>query len=263
MTSTAENRLGFIGTGTITEAIVKGIVAGEGPIIPEIVLSPRSAQTAARLAALSRTICVARDNQHVVDASDTVVLAIRPNVAEDVVRALKFRQGQRVVSLVATVDHATLRGWIDVPVDIVRAVPLPFVATRSGVTAIFPPDAAVEALFSDLGTAVACHTIEEYDLLAVASALMGCYFGIMDHVVGWMEEKGLPRDSARAYLAQHFASLSAVAVNHPAISLEDLRHEYSTKGGLNEQMFVTYRDGEGLRALTQALDSVLNRVRGR
>ncbi|MFC3075209.1 pyrroline-5-carboxylate reductase [Shinella pollutisoli] len=262
MNPSTSTRLGFIGTGTITEAIVTGVLSGDTPA-PAIAVSPRSAATAARLAALSDRVCVARDNQHVVDAADMVFLAIRPDVAEEVVRALRFRPAQRVVSLVAAVDHATLRDWIGVPVELVRAVPLPFVASRSGVTAIFPRDSAVEAFFAGLGSAVACRTIEEYDLLATASALMGPYFGIMDHVVGWLQARGLPAESARAYLAPLFASLSTVALTAPSRSLEDLRHEFSTKGGLNEQMFARFREHGGADALTKALDSVLERVRSR
>lgn len=262
MSVAANHRLGFIGTGAITEAIVTGILSGDGPI-PEIIVSPRSADTAARLAGLSSQVTVAADNQQVADAADTLFLAIRPDVAEEVVRTLHIRPGQRVVSLVATIDHATLQSWIATPVNIVRAVPLPFVATRSGVTTIFPPDPAVEALFSTLGTAVACNTIEEYDLFAAASALMATYFGLMDHVVGWLQAKGLPQETARAYLAQHFFSLSAVAIRNPSTSLENLRHEHSTKGGLNEQVFHEFRDGGGMDALTQALDNVLTRIRAR
>lgn len=145
-------------------------------------------------------------------------------------------------------------------VNLVRAVPLPFVATSSGVTAIFPPDQAVETFFSTLGTAVACKAIEEFDVLAAASALMGSYFGIMDHVAGWMQSKGLPQESARAYLTQHFSSLSTVACRNPSISLEDLRHEYSTKGGLNESMFAEFSKGRGLEPLSRALDVVLARI---
>ncbi|WP_421594131.1 pyrroline-5-carboxylate reductase [Shinella sp. M27] len=252
-------RLGFIGTGTITEAIVMGIVSRAEPS-PEIIVSPRSEKTASRLAALSSQVTVAADNQHVVDAADILFLAVRPNVAEEVLRALRFRPGQQVVSLIATTDHAALRSLIGVPVDLVRAVPLPFVATGSGVTTIFPPDPTVEAFFSTLGTAVACKTIEEFDVLAAASALMGSYFGIMDHVVGWMQSKGLPRESARAYLTQHFLSLSTVAFHNPSISLEDLRHEYSTKGGLNESMFAQFNKDGGLKALAHALDVVLARI---
>ena len=252
-------RLGFVGTGTITEAIVTGLASGEGAGW-EIAVSPRSAETAARLAARFPAVTVAAGNQAVVDAADMVFLAIRPDVAEEVVRALSFRTGQCVVSLIAAVDHATLAGWIGAPVRIVRAVPLPFVARRSGVTAVFPADAEVEALFARLGAAVPCASIEEYDLLATASALMGSYFGVMDHVVGWLKDKGLPETSARAYLAPLFSSLSEVATLETGQTLEALRHEYSTKGGLNEQMFARFRDHGGTDALTAALDSVLERV---
>ncbi|PPJ49258.1 pyrroline-5-carboxylate reductase [Rhizobium sp. KAs_5_22] len=252
-------RLGFIGTGTITEAIVTGLVSREMPV-PEIVVSPRSAKTAERLALLSEQVTVAVDNQHVVDAADMLFLAVRPNVAEEVVRALQFRPGQKVVSLIATVDHAILRSMIGAPVNLVRAVPLPFVATLTGVTTVFPPDVAVEALFSTLGTAVACKTIKEFEVLAAASALMGSYFGIMDHVVGWMQSKGMLQETARAYLTQHFVSLSTVAFRNPSISLEHLRHEYSTKGGLNESMFAEFNKGGGLDALALALEVVLARI---
>lgn len=258
----AKLRLGFIGTGTITEAIVTGILSGE-EATPEIIVSPRSVKTAARLAAASSRVTVADDNQHVANAADMLFLAIRPNVAEAVVRALHFRPGQQIVSLIATIDHATLHSWTGAEVNIVRAVPLPFVATRSGVTTIFPPAPAVEALFSTLGTAVTCKTLQEFDLLTVASALMGSYFGIMDHVVCWLQAGGLPQTSARTYMAQHFFNLSTVVMCNPSETLKDLRHEYSTKGGLNEQMFTEFSAGGGLDALARALDSVLSRVRSK
>lgn len=258
----ASTRLGFIGTGTITEAIVSGLLLGGGDL-PDIIVSPRSAATAGRLAARSPKVRVASGNQQVIDQADMIFLAIRPEVAEEVVRALHFRPGQLVVSLVATADHETLGQWVDAPVEIMRAVPLPFVATRTGVTVVLPPAPAVEAFFGALGTAVPCRSIEEFELLATTSALMGSYFGIMDHVVGWLREKGLPSENARAYLAPLFASLSATALNAPSLPLEDLRREYSTKGGLNEQMFARFREHGGTDALTEALESVLDRVRKR
>ena len=262
MSASAKLRLGFIGTGTITEAIVTGILSGVG-LAPDIFVSPRSSKTAARLADMSPQVTVSPNNQGVVDAADMLFLAVRPNVAQEVVRALRFRSGQRIVSLIATIDHATLQSWIAAPVKIVRAVPLPFVATRTGVTTVFPPDAEVEALFSKLGTAVACTTIEEFDVLATASALMGSYFGMMDHVVHWMQTKGLLAESARTYMAQHFLSLSTVAMSRPSTSLENLRQEYSTIGGLNEQMFAEFSKGGGLDALSRALDAVLARIQTR
>ncbi len=170
--------LGFIGTGAMTAAMVEGL-GGE-----DILLSPRGAEVAAGLARRFPGVRVAADNQAVVDGSDMVVLAVRPQVAEAVIRPLRFRPGQRVVSLIAATQIAALRDWIGFDLPIIRAIPLPFAADRAAVTPIFPPDADTAALFNRLGTALPCRDIAEFDLFAVGSALMGSYFGPTGNCAG-------------------------------------------------------------------------------
>ncbi|MBN8629893.1 MAG: NAD(P)-binding domain-containing protein [Rhodobacterales bacterium] len=245
--------LGFIGTGTIAAAMVEGL-RGEN-----IVISPRGADIAADLARRFPGVWVAADNQAVVDASETLILSVRPQVAEAVIRPLRFRAGQKIVSLIAATQIETLRDWIGLDLPIIRAVPLPSVADRSCVTPIFPPDPEVAALFDRLGTAVSCRTIAEFDLLAVGSALMGSYFGILEAAQGWLVAQGLNEAAARTYLAGLFANLGKVAVTSPA-SFATLREEHSTKGGLNEQIFRDFAAKGGTAALTTALDTVLARV---
>lgn len=72
--------IGFVGTGTITEAMVEGLLA-EPAHSSNIHVSPLNAQIAARLAAKFDTLIVAADNQAVVDQSDIVIPAIRPQIA--------------------------------------------------------------------------------------------------------------------------------------------------------------------------------------
>jgi len=248
--------LGFIGTGTMTAAMVAGL-GGEG-----ILVSPRGAAVAADLARRFPGLRVATDNQAVVDGCEMVVLAVRPQVAEAVIRPLRFRSGQKVVSLIAATQIAALRDWIGVDLPVIRAIPLPFVADRASVTPIFPPDAETAALFNRLGTALPCHDIAEFDLLAVGSALMGSYFGILETAQGWLQAQGLENSAARTYLAGLFASLGKVAAESPA-DFATLRDGHSTPGGLNEQIFRDFAAGGGTAALTAALDRVLARVRGR
>lgn len=247
--------LGVIGVGTIAAALVEGLGGGG------ILLSPRGATTAARLARRLPGVRVAASNQAVVDGSGTIILAVRPQVVEAVVRDLRFRPDQKVISLVAATGIDTLRGWIGLDLPVVRAVPLPFVAGRSGVTPVFPPDPEAEALFNRLGTAIPCQSQQEFDLIAVASALMGSYFGILETAQAWLATQGLPEVSARTYLAGLFANLGRVATD----SQQDfavLRGEYSTRGGLNEQLFRDFSAGGGVAALTLGLDGLLARVRG-
>lgn len=254
-------RIGFVGTGTITEAMVTGIV-GSGLAVAEILVSPRNREIAARLAGRFPSVRIAKDNQDVVDAADLLFLAVRPQIAEDVVSVLAFRAGQTVVSVIAATDRSKLLAWIRKDVRLSQAIPLPFVAERSGVTAIYPPNPDIAAIFAALGSVVECETKEEYDLLAVASALMGTYFGILDRATGWVAEKGVAREKVRAYLAPLFASLAQTAVRAESTPLDALRREFSTPGGLNEQVFDVFERGGGSRALTDALEAVLRRVRG-
>jgi pyrroline-5-carboxylate reductase len=254
-------RLGFVGTGAITEAMVVGLLVAP-PAASEILVSPRNGEIARRLADRFSAVRIAFDNQEVIDGSDLVVLAVRPQIAEDVIRALRFRDGLSVISVIAATGRDALLSWIAAKVRLTQAIPLPFVARREGVTAIYPPEPEVVALFALLGAAVECQNREEYDLLGAASALMTTYFGLMDRTVAWLRDHGLPEDKGLAYLAPLFAQLSQTALRADTQSLPDFSREFATKGGLNEQVFADFEKNGGSDALRQALDRVLARIRG-
>ncbi|HEV7306323.1 pyrroline-5-carboxylate reductase [Ensifer sp.] len=256
-------RIGFIGTGAITDAMVRGLLA-EPAAIPRVVVSQRSADISARLASDFPQVHVSPDNQAIIDGCDTVVLAIRPQVAEEVLRPLQFRDGQKVISVIAATDRHALLEWIGAGVHLTQAIPLPFVAHRQGVTAVFPADAGTAAIFGVLSNAVECETKAEYELLAAASALMATYFGIMHRTTEWLAENGLPEEKGRAYLAPLFAGLSEAAVlAGPKVDFMEMSREFATRGGLNEQVLQDFDRKGGTDALKRALDRVLERITNR
>ncbi|MDL2403642.1 pyrroline-5-carboxylate reductase [Rhizobium mayense] len=254
-------KLGFVGTGTITEAVVTGLMKARSDI-EEIVVSPRNPEIAGRLAARYPVVRIGADNQAVVGGSEIVFLAVRPQIATEVIEPLQFRAGQHVVSFIAVTQIETLRTWIKIPVEISRAIPLPFVADLQGATAIYPPDEKIADLFSSLGVAVQTNEIRQYDLLGAASALMGTYFGLLEASARWLEAEGMPYDQAGLYLKQLFSGLSQAALASGAASFEEMRAEFSTKGGLNEQVFTEFVANGGTDALAAALRSVFLRIRG-
>ncbi len=256
------NSIGFIGTGAISEAMVRGLLAAPA-YASEIYVSPRSADVAAKLTRDFASVRIANDNQGVVDASDIVFLAVRPQIAEGVIRQLSFKEGQLVISVIAATDRETLLEWTSGSVQLVQAIPLPFVAERQGVTALYPPDKGVAALFDTLGTAVQCESRKEYDLLAAASAMMSTYFGVMQFTTTWLEKSGLENAKALAYVAPLFASLAQTANKPGVVSFGSLSREFATKGGLNEQVLANFEKNGGRDALTAALDGVLARIEGR
>jgi pyrroline-5-carboxylate reductase len=251
---------GFIGTGTITEAIVLGMM--KSPLAGKpIILSPRSHAIARALAERFPNVTVAESNQQVVDRAEVLVLAVRPQVAREVLTALTIPPSKKLISLIAATSHATLAAWTGHEASrIVRAIPLPFVAEREGVTAVFPADARAEELFNAVGSAAVCGTQEQFDLFAVTSALMGSYFGLLERLSDWLGANGMDAPQARQVLTPLFGSLAKVAQASGA-SFAELRGAYSTKGGLNEQVFADFDRLGGSRALFEALDRVLARAR--
>lgn len=251
---------GFIGTGTITEAIITGMMVS--PLAGErIVVSPRSHAVARSLAERYPNVSVADSNQAVAEAADVLILAIRPQVAGEVLASLAIPPKTKIISLVAATSHATLAAWTGHDAGgIVRAIPLPFVAEREGVTAVFPADPQAERLFNAVGAAAVCGTQDEFDLFAVTSALMGTYFGLLERLSDWLTARGMTDKQAREALVPLFGSLARVARGSSA-SFADLRAAHSTRGGLNEQVFVDFEALGGRDALFNALDRVHLRAR--
>lgn len=251
-------RLGFIGTGTITAHMVRGLKASVLADRP-IVVSPRNEAVAAELALLPG-VTVAESNQAVVEDCDLLILAVRPQVAEAVIKPLVIPADRPVISLIAGLQIGTLADCTGAQ-DIARAIPLPFVERLEGVTPVFPPQPAAMQIFAALGTALPVTDLAAYDAYAASSALMGSYFGLLETAAGWMVAQGHTAPDAAQYLRGLFGSLGDVLRESPA-SFEQLREDHSTKGGLNEMIFQRFVQGGGGAAMTAALTAAFRRVQG-
>ena len=97
-------RVGFLGTGEITSAMVRAL-RGQGH---SILISPRNATVAASLAAEVEGVTVA-PNEAVVAGSDVVFLCLLARVAEEVLPGLPFRADQTVISVMVDAPLAKLR----------------------------------------------------------------------------------------------------------------------------------------------------------
>ncbi len=251
-------RLGFIGTGTITAHMVRGLKASGLADWP-IVVSPRNEAVAAELAQLPG-VTVAVSNQAVVEACDLLILSVRPQVAEAVIAPLVIPADRPILSLIAGLHIATLAEWTGA-VDIARAIPLPFVERHEGVTPVYPPQPQAMQIFAALGTALPVNDLAAYDAYAAGSALMGSYFGLLETAQSWLEAQGLATVDAEAYLRGLFGNLGDVLRASPA-SFAQLRADHSTKGGLNEMIFQRFVQSGGGAAMQAALTAAFQRVQG-
>lgn len=256
-------RLGFVGVGAIAEALITGMCAA-GEQRGTFLLSPRNADIAQRLAERFSLVEVASDNQAVVDSSDIVFLAVRPQVAADVLGALEFRADQHIVSLIATFDLARLRTLVAPASAISRVAPLPGVARRLGPLLLHPPLPRIAALLEGLGHLIQLETESDLDAFWATTGLMGSYFGFMDAVAGWLTRQNLPQAQVRPFVAAMFEALAVTAARErPTVGFDQLIADHSTPGGLNEQAYRELKAAGWTQLISQALDLLHARMRGR
>jgi pyrroline-5-carboxylate reductase len=250
--------IGVLGTGSIAAAMVTGW-CDEIAEAPQVLLSPRNARTAAALAERFPTVEVAESNQAVLDGARVVLLCLRVQDLE-ALRALRFRPDQLVVSVMAATSVATLGELTAPATEIVRAVPLPAVAGRTGVTPVHPPHETAKALFDALGRTVEVREERTFDALSAASATVAAHFAYLAAISAWLEAQGLPAADAADAVAATFTDVGHALATRS--DFEALAAEHATVGGLNEQ-FRRGLEGAGVYdAVGTHLDAVLARVTG-
>lgn len=251
-------KIGVIGTGNIAVAVIRGLcTAADAP--GRVLLSPRNAEKSARLAGEFVQAEVAPDNQSVIDGSDWMILAVRPQVAHEVLSGLQFRAGQKIVSLIAAVTLDQLGELCAPATDIVRAVPLPPVAQHIGPTAICPVDAEVAVLFDKIGTAVPVEDEHQFNTICTATATVAAYYGFLGTISDWMVNEGLEREASDRYLAALSQAVAAEAPEAVEHGFDGLITDMATPGGMNEQVHRTLRDEGWFEPLHPALDAILAR----
>lgn len=254
-------KIGFIGTGAITTALVEGLCRTENPP-SDIVVSPRNMKKAEKLAARFDNVRIAGNNQAVVDECDCVVLAVIPQIAQSVLGELHFRKKQKIISVIAIRPISEIKALADPATDIIRAIPLPTVARHMGPIAFFPYSSWADDLFKELGDPIAVTDENELGVIAAVTALMAPYYALLESVCRWGVASGMDSKASGSYVGSMFQAISVLAREASANCFENLSAEASTPGGLNEQALKEIRKQEGFDAFTKALDVVLARLQG-
>ena len=100
------------------------------------------------------------------------MLAVRPQVAIEVLSELNFRRDHHVISLLAILPLGKIAELVAPAARVTRAIPLPMVADRYGPTGIYPPDPVAAELFNRLGTAIEATSADQSDAFCTATAAM-------------------------------------------------------------------------------------------
>ena len=252
-------KLGFIGTGKIASSVITGI-CGSSIKYSKICISSRNSKIAKGLKKRFKRISIERDNQKIVDSCNWVFLAVTPTVGEKIIKDLKFKSSQIVISFISTITIPQLKKMIKVKADIVRAIPLPPISLKKGPVPICPPNKKVKNFFDKIGSTVEIKDEKLSINFWATSGMMASYYEILKTMSDWLVKKGIKRNDAQKYITSLFLALSEDAVVNNKKELKYLVKESQTPKGLNEQGLKEMSKKGVYKSVINTLNSIHKRL---
>ncbi len=252
-------KLGFIGTGKIASSVITGI-CGSSIKYSKIYISSRNKKIAKGLKKKFKKILIEKDNQKIVDKSNWVFLAVTPSVGEKIIKKLKFKSSQVIVSFISTITIPELKKMIKVKADIIRAIPLPPISLKKGPVPICPPNKKVKNFFDKIGSTVEIKNEKLSINFWSTSGMMASYYEILKIMSDWLIKKGIKRSDAQKYITSLFLALSEDAVVNSKKELKHLVKESQTPKGLNEQGLKEMNKKGVYKSVINTLNSIHKRL---
>ena len=252
-------KLGFIGTGKIASSVITG-VCNSKISFKKIIISSRNKKISQNLKKKFKKIVIAKNNQQIVDNCDWVFLSITPTVGQKIIKDLRFRSNQTIISFISTITLSQLKKLIKVKAKIVRAIPLPPISLKKGPVPISPPNKKIKAFFDKLGTAVEIKNEKLSINFWSTSGMMAPFYELLRTMISWLVKRGVKRKDAQKYITSLFLALSEDAVVNSKKDLKFLVKDSQTPKGLNEQGVKELTKAGFYKSLEKTLNSIHKRL---
>ena len=252
-------KIGFIGTGKIASSVIIGICNSKIKF-NKILISPRNKIIAKNLKRKFKNIIIAKNNQEIVDNCNWVFLSITPSVGQKIIKELKFKSNQTVISFISTITLLELKKVIKVKAKIVRAIPLPPISLKKGPIPICPPNKKVKDFFNKIGTTIEIKNEKSSINFWSTSGMMAPFYELLRIMSNWLVKKGIKRDNAQKYITSLFLALSEDAAVNAKKDLKYLVKESQTPKGLNEQGVKELTKADFYKSLEKTLNSIHKRL---
>jgi len=252
-------KLGFIGTGKITSAVITGICSSNISY-KKIIISHRTKSVAQKLKKRFKKITISNNNQEIINSCDWIFLSVTPIVGEKIIKNLKFKSNQIIISFISTITLAQLKKAIKVKAKIIRAIPLPPISLKKGPVPICPPNKKVKDFFNKIGTTVEIKNEKSSINFWSTSGMMAPFYELLRVMTDWLVKRGVKRNDAQKYITSLFLALSEDAVVNSKKDLKYLVKESQTPKGLNEQGVKELTKAGFYKSLEKTLNSIHKRL---
>lgn len=238
-------KIGFIGTGNMGGAILKGYAGSEASIGNEILIHNRSTehneQIAASMAqAAGNRIRICNDNRQLAEESDIIIIGVKPDAVEQVLKEISPAKEKIIVSMAAGVSIAKMEramGRSGAFAKIIRIMPNTPAQVGEAMTSMSRNTNVSQGEFEDVleifSSVGKCREVDESLIdcvIGVSGSCTAYTFMYIEALIQAACENGMEEQQARVFAAQSVLG-AAKMVLESSESLEQLRVNVCSPGG--------------------------------
>lgn len=235
-------RLTFIGAGNMAGSIIGGLISkGYKPDL--IYASDPNEEALARLST-QHAIRTGSDNQTAIADADAVILAVKPQVMEQVLSPLAATAQNKkplIISIAAGITVDNMQNWLAPDLPIVRTMPNTPALVQTGATGLYANTQVNSAqkgiasmIFEAIGIVAWFDNEEDMDrVVALSGSGPAYYFLVMEAMEQAGIELGLEPDIARRLTLQTALGAAKLALAEN-LDPAELRRRVTSPGGTTE-----------------------------
>ncbi len=224
------NKIGFIGCGKMAGAIIKGI-NGKGLDILASKSSPENLEEISKKLGVE----IVLDNKYLVQNSEVVFIAVKPNQVEAVLEEIKdcVTPEKLIVSVAAGVTIGFIKNIINSN-HIVRVMPNTPVLVGEGMSGICGVNEDdinyVKSLMETIGKCIVVDESQIDIVTAISGSGPAFFYKVINDIARAGEKLGLDYEKSLLLSIQTAIGSAKMALNRD-ISMEELISNVATKGG--------------------------------
>lgn len=262
-------RVAFVGAGSMTQALLDGLVGGGRVPAEAVTVTNRADDARLRRVRDRWGVRVTRDPAALVTGADALVLACKPADVAEAVAGLgrHVRPGQLVISVAAGVTTAAIERLLPPDIAVVRAMPNTSSRIRESATALAAGRRAdagalalAEAVFTSVGQVVVVPEDRMDAVTAVSGSGPAYVYYMVEKMIEAAEAAGLPRAVARQLVVQTVYGAARMVVETGTDPAELRRQVTSPNGTTAAALAVLEERGFG-PALVAAVARAAERSR--
>ncbi|HLS60343.1 MAG TPA: pyrroline-5-carboxylate reductase [Virgibacillus sp.] len=260
-------KIAIVGAGTMSEAIISGILNKEFLKEEEISVTNKNNQERLNLLQERYGIHSTHDKKETIQDADLIILSVKPYDIKETIDSIKeyIRPGQLIVSVVAGISTDYISELIGNETPVIRAMPNTSASIGMSATAITKGEYAVqrhlnmcEALFNTIGMTVVINEADMHAVTSVSGSGPAYVYYLVEALEKAAMQSGLDRDVAQALITQTIRGAGEM-LQQSAKSAESLRKGVTSPAGTTEAAIETL-DKQGFQgAVIAGVESARDR----